>query len=333
MAGGAKNTKPDLPNRDCPLSRRHGNSWIIAMKIHFCEAKMARTTLIRNADFLVAYDAGADTHRYRKGCDLVFTDDRIVHVGPGFSGQVDETIDASGMMVMPGLVDIHSHPSLRAHEQGLERRARLGETVGLLRSTNSCPLFRPDAQGGVPAASSVAYCELLMSGVTTLVGHVRRLGWLARSVSPRAGLRGVVSPMYRSARWYTKNGHVVEYEWEPDGGEKAMAQAMALLDEVAQHPSGRLSGMVSPSQIDTCTAELIQASFREAEKRAIPFQIHAAQSVVGIPRTDPPAGHDADRVAGIPRRALAAIDHRPRHLSRSSQLGPELAENAMILAR
>ena len=35
-----------------------------------------------------------------------------------------------------------------------------------------------------------------------------------------------------------------------------------------------------PSQIDTCTAELIQASFREAEKRAIPFQIHAAQSVV-----------------------------------------------------
>ena len=238
---------------------------------------MARTTLIRNADFLVAYDADADTHRYRKGCDLVFTDVRIVLVGPGFCGPVDETSDASGMMVMPGLVDIHSHPSSEPMNKGWNDELGSAKLWGS-SLYEFMPLFRPDAQG-VPAASSVAYCELLMSGVTTLVDMSGAWdGWL--DLFAKSGLRGVVSPMYRSARWYTKNGHVVEYEWESDGGEKAMAQAMALLDEVARHPSGRLSGMVSPSQIDTCTAELIQASFREAEKRAIPFQIHAAQSVV-----------------------------------------------------
>jgi 5-methylthioadenosine/S-adenosylhomocysteine deaminase len=86
--------------------------------------------------------------------------------------------------------------------------------------------------------------------------------------------------MYRSARWFTKNGHVVEYEWEKDGGAAAMAGAMAVLDAAAKHPSKRLSGMVAPSQIDTCSPELIRDSFAEAKRRKLPFQIHAAQSVV-----------------------------------------------------
>jgi 5-methylthioadenosine/S-adenosylhomocysteine deaminase len=96
----------------------------------------------------------------------------------------------------------------------------------------------------------------------------------------RSGLRGVVAPMFRSARWFTKNGHVVEYEWERDGGEAAFAAALAVLDEAARHPSGRMSGMVAPSQIDTCTAELVRASHAEALRRSLPWQIHAGQSVV-----------------------------------------------------
>jgi cytosine/adenosine deaminase-related metal-dependent hydrolase len=38
--------------------------------------------------------------------------------------------------------------------------------------------------------------------------------------------------------------------------------------------------MVAPSQIDTCTPGLIQSSFEEASRRDLPFQIHAAQSIV-----------------------------------------------------
>ncbi|WP_204325335.1 hypothetical protein, partial [Stenotrophomonas maltophilia] len=86
--------------------------------------------------------------------------------------------------------------------------------------------------------------------------------------------------MYRSGRWFTKNGYVVEYEWDKDEGAKPMAAAMAVLDAAAKHPSGRMSGMVSPSQIDTCTPGLIKESFQEAKRRKLPFQIHAAQSVV-----------------------------------------------------
>jgi len=238
---------------------------------------MPRTTLIRNASFLVAYDAATDSHSYRRDCDIVFTDDRIVHIGPGFTGHVDETIDASRLMVMPGLVDIHSHPASEPLNKGWNDELGSAKLWGS-SLYEFMPLFRPDAQG-IPACASVAYCELLMSGVTTLVDMSGAWeGWL--DLFAQSGLRGVLAPMYRSARWYTKDGHVVEYEWDAAGGEKAMAQAMEVVDAAARHPSGRLSGMVAPSQIDTCTPELIRESFAEAERRDLPFQIHAAQSVV-----------------------------------------------------
>jgi cytosine/adenosine deaminase-related metal-dependent hydrolase len=38
--------------------------------------------------------------------------------------------------------------------------------------------------------------------------------------------------------------------------------------------------MVSPSQIDTCTPDLIRESHAEARRRGLPWQIHAAQSTV-----------------------------------------------------
>jgi cytosine/adenosine deaminase-related metal-dependent hydrolase len=103
-------------------------------------------------------------------------------------------------------------------------------------------------------------------------------GWLDTFAA--SGLRGVVAPMYRSGAWYTKNGHVVEYEWLQDGGRAAMEQAVATVEAAEAHPSGRLSGMISPSQIDTCTPDLIADSFALAQERGLPFQIHAAQSVV-----------------------------------------------------
>jgi cytosine/adenosine deaminase-related metal-dependent hydrolase len=140
------------------------------------------------------------------------------------------------------------------------------------------PLFRCDAEG-VPACATVCFSELLLSGVTTLVDlSVAWDGWIDHIAA--SGLRAVLAPMYRSARWFTKNGHVVEYEWDAKAGEAAMTQAMGVLDAAAKHPSKRLSGMVAPSQIDTCTSELIRDSFAEAKRRKLPFQIHAAQSVV-----------------------------------------------------
>lgn len=41
--------------------------------------------------------------------DVAIKDDRIVHVGPAFRGSAARTIDARGLIVTPGFVDIHTH--------------------------------------------------------------------------------------------------------------------------------------------------------------------------------------------------------------------------------
>ncbi len=234
-------------------------------------------TVIRNAAWIVAFDAEAGTHMYLKDADVAFEDDRILQVGGTYSGTADVEIDGRGRLVSPGLVNIHSHPSSEAMNKGM--LDELGSPrLGMSSLYEFMPLFRPDDDGR-RACVEVTYSELLLSGVTTLVDlSVAWDGWVESFAA--SGLRGVVSPMYRSARWYTDNGHVVNYEWEKDDGRGAMEEAIAVVDAAIAHPSGRLSGMISPSQIDTCTADLIADSFALAQERGLPFQIHAAQSVV-----------------------------------------------------
>lgn len=233
-------------------------------------------TLVRNARFVVAWDAAAKGHIYRTSIDVAFGPAGILHVGPGYAGAAETTIDGTGMMVMPGLVDIHAHPFSEPLNKGM------WDEVGspLLYNTSLyeyLSVLRPDA-AGTRACYGVALSELLLSGVTTLVDlSVPSEGWL--DILADSGMRVCIAPMFRSGRWLTRNGHVVEYEWDEAGGQRAFDHALRQIDLAAQHPSGRLSGMVTPSQIDTCTEGLLRDAYAESTRRAIPFQVHAAQSL------------------------------------------------------
>src|SRR5437763_9602497 len=122
------------------------------------------TTVIRNIDWLVAFEG--DGHKYTSG-DLAFSGDALTHVGGPFTGATDREIDGHGFMVMPGLVNIHSHPASEPLNKGWN------DEIGSPKLYNSSlyeimPLFRPDAQG-TKASFQVAWCEALLSRVTTLV--------------------------------------------------------------------------------------------------------------------------------------------------------------------
>jgi cytosine/adenosine deaminase-related metal-dependent hydrolase len=95
------------------------------------------------------------------------------------------------------------------------------------------PIFRSDAEA-VPHCVRVALSELLLSGVTTVADlSMAHPGWL--DLLAESGLRVCVAPMFRSARWFTKNGHVVEYEWDEAAGEKAMARRSPSIERAEQH--------------------------------------------------------------------------------------------------
>ncbi len=68
-------------------------------------------TLIHGGD-VVAHAAGS--HRLLRNGALVFEDDRVTFVGRAFAGPVDRRIDATGKLVIPGLVNIHCHADVEA---------------------------------------------------------------------------------------------------------------------------------------------------------------------------------------------------------------------------
>ena len=232
-------------------------------------------TVIRGADTVVAWSG--DKHVYMPGGDVAFEDGAIRFVGRAYDGVADTEVDGTGFMVMPGLVNIHTHPSSEPMNKGLL------DEIGSPALYNSSlyeymPLFRGEAES-IPHSVRVAYSELLLSGVTTVADlSIAHSGWL--DLAAESGLRVCLAPMFKSAKWGTRNGHVVEYEWDEAGGEQAMGEALTLIERAMQHPCGRLSGMVIPAQIDTCTEGLLRDSFAEAQRRNLPWQVHAAQSVV-----------------------------------------------------
>jgi cytosine/adenosine deaminase-related metal-dependent hydrolase len=235
------------------------------------------TTRIRNLDWVVAWDPASSSHVYLRDADLVFSGDSILHVGPGYVGPADATLDGRGMMAAPGFINVHSHPTSEPGNKGVLEELgspRLGQSS----LYEFMPVFRLDPEYAA-AATEVAVWELLKSGVTTLCDlSGAREGWADHLAA--TGIRAVLCPMFRAATWSTANGHSVDYHWDEASGERGLANALAVIDAAARHPSGRLSGMMGPSQIDTCGAGLLRESLAEARKRGIPTQLHAAQSIV-----------------------------------------------------
>lgn len=234
------------------------------------------TTCIRNADCIIAWDAANRRHAYLMGGDLAFAGDSIVYVGPHFAGAAETTIDGRGLMVMPGLIDIHSHPSTEPFFRGVREEHGVPEMfmTGLYERSVA---FRPDLAAR-RCGKEVAYCEMLLTGITTvadLSGNDE--GWMDTAL--RSGLRVFLAPGYASSVWTMTNGWQLQFRWDEAAGKRGMGAALALVDEARAHPSGRLGGIVCPAQIDTCTPELLRDSFDAAAERDLPITVHCAQSV------------------------------------------------------
>src|SRR5919202_1209661 len=69
-------------------------------------------TLIQGG-WVVGFD-GRSHQLFRDGT-LVLEDDVVLEVGHGFAGRADRTIDARGMLVMPGLINAHLHLGSNAY--------------------------------------------------------------------------------------------------------------------------------------------------------------------------------------------------------------------------
>ena len=237
---------------------------------------MIRTCVIRGASWVVAWDPVSRRHEYVRDVDIVFCGNRFEGIVDSYQGGYTDEIDGTDYLIIPGLVNVHSHPASEPLRKGITDETR---SPGFHHSSlfEFLSVFDNDGEGRV-AALQVAICELLKSGCTTFTDLSSPYdGWL--DILGETGIRAVVAPGFRDARWFTRNGHSLEYEWDLAAGREGFDAAVELITQAERHPTGRLSGMVYPAQLDTCSPELLRDSFDYAAQKQLPWQTHAAQSM------------------------------------------------------
>jgi cytosine/adenosine deaminase-related metal-dependent hydrolase len=235
-------------------------------------------TIIKNADWVIKWDEEEKVHQYIKNADVVFQDNVITYVGKNFEGPYDEKIEKSGLFVMPGLVNIHSHTSTEVMNKGFDGDG-VGGQLGEFAWVNYLFAYSPSLKDQAISAE-YGMCELLLSGVTTMVDiSFSYPGWF--ELAERSGMRFYFAPMYTSTQdeWVMDSPYEISYKWEEDEGKAKMAEALKVIDKALKHSSGRLSGMIMPAQVDTCTPDLLRDSLAAAKERGIPLQIHAGQLI------------------------------------------------------
>jgi 5-methylthioadenosine/S-adenosylhomocysteine deaminase len=234
-------------------------------------------TVIKNADWAIAWQPQPGRHVYMRDVDVVFDGNTITHVGKDYAGPVDKIVAGAKRMVMPGLVNLHSHPEHEPAYRGVREEHGLPNMYMSGLFERSQAFYATDDEFRA-ASAEFAYCELLKSGVTTLIDiSPAWTGWA--DLMAKSGLRAFLAPGYASGRWKLENDFELKYSWDEMAGKERFEAALKLIDAAVQHPCGRLSGVVSPMQIDTCTADLLRASRAAAQERKLPFTVHIAQGV------------------------------------------------------
>ena len=249
-------------------------------------------TMIRGADWVVAWDG--TRHRLIPQGWLLVEDDRVTAVGsarrPPPATALDAELDASGCLVIPGLISLHSHLASQPLAKGFLEdtgNRKLGGS-GLYEYL---PAARTLVGPGALAALRFAAVELLQSGCTTVVDLVSsNLGTHEQAevhdeylrILGDLGLRAYVCPLFRSAAWYTTNGHEVLYRWDEAAGRAGLHDAVRLVERTAGRQAGRLQSFLAPAQIDTCSEALLRETQRAARDLGVRMTIHGAQSQVEV---------------------------------------------------
>ena len=219
--------------------------------------------LIRNA-IVMTLNREGDIHH---GGYVLIRDGLIVSTGSGSGPQIAATreIDAAGLVVMPGLVDLHFHTDLErgGYSESLEvEEALFGHWYPMMRSLDAETAY---------AGALYSYVRALRGGATTVNDMFRHVESLARAARD-AGIRATLSSLVarpedgldvlednRAAFHACAGGAddlvrvVVGIEWIPLATPEMLREASSLADELGTGLHLHLSE--SQAEVETCLRE------------------------------------------------------------------------------
>jgi 5-methylthioadenosine/S-adenosylhomocysteine deaminase len=173
----------------------------------------------------------------------------------------DEVLDATGCIVLPGLVNAHTHVSMTllrgyADDMGLERwlRERIWPAEGRL------------TREAVYWGAMLGIAEMLRGGVTTFSDMYHHFDAVADAVV-NSGIRGCVSGVLIGLM--------------PDADER-LRQAIEFTAEMKARAHPRLVPMLAPHAPYTCPDHLLMATAEAAADLGVRLHIHVAETATEV---------------------------------------------------
>ncbi len=207
---------------------------------------------------------------------LAVEDRDIVSIGAtlpeGFAP--DETIDCTGWILMPGLVNAHVHLGEHLFRGWMDEVA----FEGLFYST----LFRWEAgltSDDVYCAARAAAVEAICAGVTTVADMYHHADATARAVS-EAGLRGLLGQKilgFALERPPRETASGIDYRYDDAAFRAQLDAAEAFGNAWHGQAAGRIEAALCPHATNTLTAEMLRTVGRRARSLDLPIHMHLAQ--------------------------------------------------------
>ena len=229
-----------------------------------------------NAGKVVAFQNGS--HAILDDGVIVVDGNEIVHVGRSFDGPVDAEIDMRDRVVTPGFINTHSHLAGSPLDKSFledvgKRQFQLSGLADMLPARGAA-----NDRQMMEACVDYSMVELIDTGTTTVM-EIGGIGDYVADAVEKAGLRAYIADGYKSGAWYTDDGKSMKYRWDEKKGYEGFERALKLIERLEGRADGRIQGFLSPSQVDTCTEDLLRQSKKASDDLQVPIALHTSQSV------------------------------------------------------
>ncbi len=199
--------------------------------------------------------------------DVLIEGDRIALIGDVPRRKVDETIDATGRLVIPGLIQPHIHlcqTLFRSRADDLELLEWLRQRIW--------PFEASHTHDSLYVSALLGGAELLRSGTTSILdmGTVHHTDAVFEAAK-KLGLRATIGKAMMDAGQGVPAGL-------RETTDRSLEESLALIERWHGAENGRLRYAFAPRFVLSCTEELMVRVVKEARARGIGMHTHASEN-------------------------------------------------------
>ena len=232
--------------------------------------------------FIIGHD-GIE-HRLLNDGVVVYEGNHVIHVGKSYSGEVDEWIDASTGLVMPGLINTHIHaagaPNDKSFLEDIGVRPLYGSNLGENLSALGLSTSKEDKE--ILAKYSLAEC--IRSGNTTImeIGMVSAIGEKKTvDMVGEMGLRACVGHDLGDGSMVRSDAYNFYTKWNGlEVGLKQLDTAEQFVKKYKGAHDERVMPALYPGGVMGCSLEFQKAIKDKSDELGVPVSIHAGEWVV-----------------------------------------------------